>query len=442
MAMMKTSNIIFLCVGCIIGWGAFILPGELFLKIGLINTFIGLGIGATLVGLIARNYVYVLSKFPQVGGEFIFTLNTLGKKHGFICGWFLSLAYLCIIPLNATAASLVIDYFGLDFLHIMPMYRIHETTIYFGDILISLASIFVIGAINALNIRIVFGFQKIFTLILCGSVLLFFGIMSADGVSYQNLHTYSFDFSLHSIFIVIAISPWLFLGFDCGIQIVQDIKYNKNRFWIFTIISIFIGFLLYTMMICITAFGIPKAELSLYQWATGESVYRYFGVIGSIILTFGIIGAIASGINGFFITTNKVLYAITLHHILPRFFLKLNRHNIAHRITIGIMLASAIMPFFGRKALLYVVDMASIGIVIAFLYVNIITFMLKYKENHKYDILAIIGIAISIFFFLLLFLPFSPSVLKLPSIIALVIWIFLGIVFYYSSTKTFVVHND
>ena len=107
--MMKTSNIIFLCVGCIIGWGAFILPGELFLKIGLINTFIGLGIGATLVGLIARNYVYVLSKFPQVGGEFIFTLNTLGKKHGFICGWFLSLAYLCIIPLNATAASLVID---------------------------------------------------------------------------------------------------------------------------------------------------------------------------------------------------------------------------------------------------------------------------------------------------------------------------------------------
>ena len=196
------------------------------------------------------------------------------------------------------------------------------------------------------------------------------------------------------------------------------------------------------MMICITAFGIPKAELSLYQWATGESVYRYFGVIGSIILTFGIIGAIASGINGFFITTNKVLYAITLHHILPRFFLKLNRHNIAHRITIGIMLASAIMPFFGRKALLYVVDMASIGIVIAFLYVNIITFMLKYKENHKYDILAIIGIVISIFFFLLLFLPFSPSVLKLPSIIALVIWIFLGIVFYYSSTKTFVVHND
>ena len=44
--------------------------------------------------------------------------------------------------------------------------------------------------------------------------------------------------------------------------------------------------------------------------------------------------------------------------------------------------------------------------------------------------LEILGLCISLFFMISLFLPFSPSMLKTPSLIALAVWIILGIIFY------------
>lgn len=105
-----TSDLICLAVGSIIGWGAFILPGDLFLsKIGLINSITGLIVGALIVVIIEKNYSYLIKKIPFSGGEFLFTKEILGDKHSFICGWFLSLAYICIVPLNATAIALIFN---------------------------------------------------------------------------------------------------------------------------------------------------------------------------------------------------------------------------------------------------------------------------------------------------------------------------------------------
>lgn len=112
---MNNTNIIFLCVGCIIGWGAFVLPQDLFLsQIGLFESIIGLFLGGVAISVIASNYTFLLKRLRKSGGEFYFTLKILGKTHGFICGWFLSLAYLCIIPLNATALSVMSHSFGLN----------------------------------------------------------------------------------------------------------------------------------------------------------------------------------------------------------------------------------------------------------------------------------------------------------------------------------------
>lgn len=112
---MKNVNIIFLCVGCIVGWGAFVLPQDLFLsRIGLSESIIGLFLGGVAICVIASNYAFLLTSLRKSGGEFYFTLEVLGRTHGFICGWFLSLAYLCIIPLNATALNIMCNSLGLS----------------------------------------------------------------------------------------------------------------------------------------------------------------------------------------------------------------------------------------------------------------------------------------------------------------------------------------
>ena len=430
----SSTTIFFLCLGCIIGWGAFVLPHTLFLpQIGLLNSLIGLSLGAILIGLIAKDYMFLLARFPRVGGEFLFTLRIFGRTHAFICGWFLSLAYLCIIPLNATALPLLAYAFGLR-PHI-ALYSVDSHLIYAEDIAISLFAVLVVCVMNLYGIRYAFALQKALIVLLVGSVCFFFIAMSFDTQSLANLLSYidSQNFSIAAILMVIALAPWLYVGFDCGVQIIQDVKNNPHKITFFTIGAIIAGFLLYVFVLLFTAYGVSFTTLRTHDasfWASLESVRGYFGTFDSIVLALGVLGAIISGINGFFIATTKVLYAMSLHRIFPATMLTQNRFGIPYKIVCFVAIVSSILPFFGRQGLLYVVDMSSTGIVVAFLYVSLIAFIVKWRESKHISYLSMANILISSVFFTLLFLPFSPAALKTPSLIALGVWSVCGILFY------------
>lgn len=425
--MMKASHIVFLCVGCIIGWGAFILPGDMFLsKMGLFESIIGLGLGAAAICIIAMQYTFLLARYRHTGGEFYFTLKVLGRTHGFICGWFLSLAYLCIIPLNATALGIMSHSFGFSFPHIA--YHINGSAVYTFDLMMSICSILCIAICNILGIKIAFFVQKILTLCLVGSVVVFFAIMSVDSISWTHFASYLHkDISISHIMIVFALAPWAYLGFDCGVQIIQSIHYVRHIFDKLTYCSIWIGFMLYAGLICITAFGIDKPHITQTYWATYESINGYFGTFGSAILCVGILSALFSGINGFFITTSKVFEALSTASLLPTSLLKTNRFNVSYRILTIIALLACVMSCFGRQSLLYIVDMACVGIIVGFLYVSIISLLIKARHHKVASLSALLSLGLSILFLSLTFLPFSPAVLKPPSLVALGIWCAMGI---------------
>ena len=97
-------DVLGLVIGAIIGWGSFTLPGKQFLPTsGVINTFIGLAIGGVLVSVIQNAYHTMLKNTSEEGGEFSYTYDNLGRGHGFIVAWSLSLFYLIMITLNASA---------------------------------------------------------------------------------------------------------------------------------------------------------------------------------------------------------------------------------------------------------------------------------------------------------------------------------------------------
>jgi len=92
-----------LAFGCIIGWGSFFNPGLKFLPTaGPLGTAIAMLLGAGIMVIIACSYNYLIPRYPVAGGEFAYTMAIFGPKHAFICGWFLVLAYLTNVPMNAT----------------------------------------------------------------------------------------------------------------------------------------------------------------------------------------------------------------------------------------------------------------------------------------------------------------------------------------------------
>ena len=74
-------------LGSIIGWGSFMLPGTKFLiESGVINTAIGLFLGAFGIIIIEKSYRVMLSRLKSDGGEFTYTYENMGRTHGFIVG--------------------------------------------------------------------------------------------------------------------------------------------------------------------------------------------------------------------------------------------------------------------------------------------------------------------------------------------------------------------
>src|SRR5690625_6998341 len=77
---------------------------------GPMGLIIGFGIGALLMMLIAVSYGFMIKNFPVSGGEFAYAFVSLGRTHAFIAGWFLTLGYICIVALNASAFALMIKF--------------------------------------------------------------------------------------------------------------------------------------------------------------------------------------------------------------------------------------------------------------------------------------------------------------------------------------------
>ncbi len=97
-----------LSFGCSVGWGAFVMPGTVFLPIaGPVGTAIGMTAGALVMFVIGVNYAYLMNRFPDAGGTFSFTKNVFGYDHAFLSTWFMGLVYLAIIWANCTALPLI-----------------------------------------------------------------------------------------------------------------------------------------------------------------------------------------------------------------------------------------------------------------------------------------------------------------------------------------------
>ena len=96
-----------LAFGCSVGWGAFVMPGTTFLPIaGPVGTAVGICLGALVMVIIARNYHYLINRYPHDGGgAYTYIKNIFGYDQGFLASWFLILTYTRLPGLMCISAK-------------------------------------------------------------------------------------------------------------------------------------------------------------------------------------------------------------------------------------------------------------------------------------------------------------------------------------------------
>nr|WP_289037973.1 amino acid permease [uncultured Allobacillus sp.] len=111
------------------------------------------------------------------------------------------------------------------------------------------------------------------------------------------------------------------------------------------------------------------------------------GIVGPSILVIALTMGIFTGLNGFTISPSRLLFAMSRAKIIPSQFSKLHpKYNTPHFSIIFTVVIAMIAPWFGREALLWVVDMSSIGVTIAYFYTCYTAFYLyKWSDKNDYD---------------------------------------------------------
>ncbi|WP_298996630.1 APC family permease [uncultured Desulfovibrio sp.] len=434
---MSPLSIWALAFGAIIGWGAFIMPGLRFLPgSGPIGACIGFVCGGLLLMFIAVSYGKVVGLYPVAGGVFAFAYAAFGPGLAFIGGWALLLGYLCIIALNGTAIVLLTRFLIPGVLELGYMYSIAEWKIYFGELLFLEAVLALFWYLNYRGADIVSRVQVVLAVILAIGVLsLLVGAVISPTSNWQNIEPwFAQDKSvIASIAAVTAIAPWLFVGFDTIPQAAEEFNFSAKTGVRLMLLSIVCGIVTYSIITLAVAAVIPYPELLALNpvWHTGYTVSVSLGKVGSVVLALAVFSAILTGINGFFIASSRLMFSMGRAHILPVWFASLHgKHKTPHNALNFTLVVVAIAPFFGREVLSWVVDMSSIGTIIAYFFASAAAFVIMRNHETPCNISGILGCVASLICLGLLTLPMSPASIGPESWHVLVAWSVLGVCFY------------
>ncbi|PAB59620.1 APC family permease [Anaeromicrobium sediminis] len=422
-------------LGAIIGWGAFMQPGETYLpKAGVVNTFIGLFIGMLMLMAIEKNYAYMVDIYDDSGGEFLYAKKTLGDKIGFLTGWFLVLAYIATLSLNASAFTILVSGFLPDFLKTVYLYSINGFHIYLGEVLFTIISIGIICYINLRNIQFSSRYQIMLSGTLVSIILLLLCVFLYKYDPQKHvLNTYlGFDkINMSKILSIIALAPWAFLGFDTIVQMSEEYECENSTASKLAVLSIISGFIIYNILNVMTASVYTKEAIvnGNIQWATGDAVSHYLGDIGLVLLFIALGASVLAGMNGFILASSRLILSMSREKVLPESFGNISENNIPHNAVKFVALVSCLTAFLGRNIIVLIVNMASLGGVLAFFF----TSMCVYKLNKKFNIhkfFAGLGMIFSTIFMIILLIPSSPAFMGIQGYILLILWGITGFFFY------------
>ena len=143
--------------------------------------------------------------------------------------------------------------------------------------------------------------------------------------------------------------------------------------------------------------------------------------------------AINGGINGFMIASSKLIASLSDNNIMDKKYSVKNTNGVYPYAIVFVSCVSLLAPWIGREVILYIVDISSVLAAVAYGYVSYVSY--KYSDEKINKILCFLSLMVSISFIFLLLFPFSPAVLKLPSLIILLAWTLVGIIIYKKGIK-------
>ena len=433
-----------LAFGCSVGWGAFVMPGTTFLPIaGPLGTALGIGIGALVMLLLAANYHTLMNRWPDGGGTYTYTKLCFGYDHGFLNAWFLILTYIAIIWANATALPLIARTLLGEVFQFGFHYEIAGYPVYMGELLLAVGALLVAGLFclrRSLSQRV----QIVSAiLLLAGVVACFVAAMGREGMRLEPAFAPEHS-ALGGTFTIFALAPWAFVGFESISHSAAEAKFPMKRAFRVMAVALLTAAVAYIGLAVMAASALPEgcaswtdyvAHLDRYEGVASQPAFfaarAALGEFGAGLLGVAALCAILTGLVGNTIALSRLLRALSEDGMLSGWVGRLDKNHVPKNAILVILGVSVALPFLGRTAISWIVDVTTVGATIAYAFTSASAWKTARQEkNRPMTALGMAGLVVSVLFALEFLIPNLTSVktLSTESYLILATWGILGFV--------------
>ena len=441
-----------LSIGTAIGWGSFVVTGSSFLsKAGPLGSIIGIVIGMLIMLVLAYNYHYMMNKYPDSnGGIYTFAKNTLGGDHAFLVSWFLIITYAAILWANVSSFSLFAScIFGNTFKFGFH-YSIGGYVIWLGELLLSLFFLFLFAGICLLK-------RNVTTSIQGGLMLLFVALIIAGFIVAMVMHqggidTFKPEFAptgdsgFTQVIGVVGMMPWAFIGFESISHSSKDFKFRHKNVFKILAISIAVSALMY-ILICLISISVfpgddwrsvlPKTNNfeTLDDIPLFYVMDQFLGKPGLAMFGIALLAILITSLIGNMLALSNLLHSMSEDGVFPKVFAKLDKNGNPRNFIIAITIFTAVMLFFGRVLIGWIVDVNTFCGIIVYTYVSAITIKQARRDVNKGRegmIGGITGLILCIVFAVSVIVNdfFNSDYLAKESILIFSSWAVLGFIYY------------
>ncbi|MBE6441796.1 MAG: APC family permease [Desulfovibrio desulfuricans] len=389
-----------LSLGCILGWGAFVMPGTTFLPIaGPAGTAVAMCLGAVLILSIAANFTFMMRRHPDGGGAFSYTRHTFGYDHAFLCVWALGLAYIALLWANATAFTLIARYLFGPVLLWGFHYTIFSYDVYLGEVLFTLAVLLFFGFVSVWGGRIVPRLQAalVCVLLLAVGVCCAFAFVKSGSTPAAFAPAFA-DGRPESmqIFGIAALVPWAFVGFESISHSTDDLSFPVEKSLPVMAAAIAAGALAYTALTCLATLSVPDGYATWREYIAGldnlrditglptfHAAQSAMGDAGLALLGVAVAAALSTSMLGFFRAAARLTCAAAEEYLLPAWLARRDAAGTPRNAIYAVMGISLGIPLLGRTVIGWLTDITTITASIAYLYTSACSWVLARRDGNR-----------------------------------------------------------